>query len=71
MADLPGMHMLTTSSALAGRNLRDVERECIVRTLQQANFNMSEASRILGVTRMTLYNKIREYGLTIKRAEKS
>jgi two-component system response regulator HydG len=47
----------------SGRSLRDVERRHIARVLSGSGGNRSQAARILGVTRTTLYNKMREYGL--------
>ncbi|NCD25634.1 MAG: sigma-54-dependent Fis family transcriptional regulator [Deltaproteobacteria bacterium] len=46
-----------------GQSLEDVEREAIVRTLEQVGNNKSEAARLLGVTRVTLRAKMRKYGL--------
>ncbi len=43
---------------------RRVEREALVRALQQAKDNRSLAARILGVSRRTLYNKLAEHGIT-------
>jgi two-component system NtrC family response regulator len=46
-------------------NLRQVrekaERGAIVQALQNTGFNMSRASRLLGVTRPTLYNLTDKY----------
>ncbi|HTR76517.1 MAG TPA: sigma-54 dependent transcriptional regulator [Gemmatimonadaceae bacterium] len=49
---------------LAGKRLRDVEREAIELTLQLTNHNQSAAARILCISRPTLARKIRAYGLT-------
>lgn len=43
--------------------LRDVEREAIIRTLHQTGGNRTKAADILGITRKTLQNKIKEYGI--------
>ncbi|MEQ9546512.1 MAG: PEP-CTERM-box response regulator transcription factor [Marinobacter sp.] len=46
-------------------NLRQVretaERQAIVQALQSCNFNMAQASRLLGITRPTLYNLTDKY----------
>lgn len=42
-------------------SLRDVEREIIVKTLQQQGGNRTKTAAILGITRKTLQNKIKEY----------
>jgi two-component system response regulator HydG len=47
----------------AGPSLEDAEREAIARTLDQVGNNKSEAARILGVTRVTLRNKMKKFGL--------
>ena len=65
--DLPPQISRTRSgppfaAALAkGYTLRDVEREYIVRVLDQTNGNKTEAAKILGVDRTTLYRKLEEY----------
>ena len=46
-----------------GQSLEDVEREAIVRTLEQVGNNKSEAARVLGVTRVTLRSKMRKFRL--------
>ncbi len=50
-----------------GKTLRDVEKNHILSILIEVNGNCSEASRVLGISRMTLYNKIRAYELNIKK----
>jgi transcriptional regulator with PAS, ATPase and Fis domain len=44
-------------------SLRSVERALIERVLGDAAGNRSQAARLLGVNRTTLYNKMRAYGL--------
>ncbi|OGP56331.1 MAG: two-component system response regulator [Deltaproteobacteria bacterium RBG_13_52_11] len=44
-------------------SLRDVERATIVMTLHQTGGNRTRAAAILGITRKTLQNKIKEYGI--------
>lgn len=43
--------------------LRDLERDYILFLLAVTDSNRSEVSRILRISRSTLYNKIREYDL--------
>lgn len=50
-------------ASLAGLPLDTVERRAIEETLRQAGDNKSEAARRLGITRATLHNKLRKYGL--------
>jgi two-component system response regulator HydG len=42
-------------------SLRDVERGAIVKTLHQTGGNRTRTAAILGITRKTLQNKIKEY----------
>ncbi len=46
-----------------GKSLADVERQHIQRILRETAWNISQAARVLGIDRVTLYNKIRKYGL--------
>ncbi|MDE6511753.1 MAG: sigma-54-dependent Fis family transcriptional regulator, partial [Muribaculaceae bacterium] len=43
--------------------LEDMERNAISAAIKQNRGNMSEVARQLGITRQTLYNKLRKYGL--------
>jgi DNA-binding NtrC family response regulator len=42
---------------------RDAEREAVTKALERAGGNRTQAARVLGVSRRTLYNKLAEYGL--------
>ena len=54
----------TSSAAMpAGRSLKEMERELIAATLKETGGNRSESARILGISRQTLLNKIKEYGI--------
>jgi DNA-binding NtrC family response regulator len=44
-------------------SLEEVERETIIRTLAAAGGNKSEAARRLGITRRTLHQKLKKYGM--------
>ncbi|MEI7672178.1 MAG: sigma-54 dependent transcriptional regulator [Deltaproteobacteria bacterium] len=46
-----------------GTGLEDVERETIIQTLAAAAGNKSEAARRLGITRRTLHQKLKRYGM--------
>ena len=52
------------SQVTVGSTLKEIEREWITRTLAEVNGNRTHAAKILGITRKTLQNKIREYGLS-------
>lgn len=43
-------------------SLADIEREAVLRTLESAEGNRSEAARRLGITRKTLLKKLKDYG---------
>jgi two-component system response regulator HydG len=45
------------------RSLEDIEKEAIIATLEAAGRNKSEAARRLGISRKTLHNKMKSYGL--------
>ncbi|GMQ79786.1 MAG: sigma-54-dependent response regulator transcription factor ZraR [Thermodesulfobacteriota bacterium] len=47
----------------AGRSLKEVEREMILRTLEMTGGNRTHASRILGISRRTLQLKLKDYGI--------
>jgi DNA-binding NtrC family response regulator len=44
-------------------SLDEVERRHIAAVLSHTGFNVSQSARVLGVDRVTLYNKMRKYGL--------
>lgn len=46
-----------------GLTLKEVEAELIARTLEETGGNRTRAAAMLGITRQTLLNKIKEYGL--------
>lgn len=45
-----------------GMPLKQVEKATILRTLESAGGNKSEAARRLGITRKTLHKKLKRYG---------
>ncbi len=47
-----------------GTSLKQMERQLILQTLEQTGGNRTRAAELLGITRQTLHNKLREYGLT-------
>jgi len=46
------------------RSLEDIEKEAIIATLEATGQNKSEAARRLGISRKTLHNKMKSYGMT-------
>ena len=67
VADLPRENVLLAHSAPPGRSLKEIERERILNVLDETSKNYSEAARILGISRVTLYNKLKAYGLNVKK----
>jgi DNA-binding NtrC family response regulator len=62
---------LTAAAMLAGDNgkrvvapIKDVEADVIRNALQEYNCNIAQVSRLLGISRSTIYRKMREIGLS-------
>lgn len=55
--------VVENAGSLAGLPLEEVERRAIAETLRETEDNKSEAARRLGITRATLHNKLKKYGL--------
>jgi two-component system response regulator HydG len=51
------------SQTFYGTSLKEVEKELIIKTLEQTEGNRTETARILGISRQTLHNRLREYGI--------
>jgi DNA-binding NtrC family response regulator len=49
------------AAASKGYTLRDLEREYIARVIENTGGNKTEAAKVLGVDRTTLYRKLEEY----------
>ncbi len=47
-----------------GTRLADLEKQAIIHVLAETGNNFSKSSKILGITRATLYNKIKKYNLS-------
>ncbi len=69
VADLPQENLLLAKPALSTGSLREVEKQRILNTLSETSGNYSKAAKILGISRATLYNKIKSYGLTVKKLD--
>lgn len=46
-----------------GMTIEEVEKEMIIRTLEHTGHNRTRASTVLGISRRSLYNKMRRYGI--------
>lgn len=44
-------------------NLEDVEKKALIEVMEKSNGNYTQAARILGVTRQTLYRKLEKHGI--------
>ena len=56
-------HTTYNQDISASKSLGEVEREAILSTLEQTNWNKAKAAQILGVTRATLHKKLKLYGV--------
>jgi transcriptional regulator with GAF, ATPase, and Fis domain/tetratricopeptide (TPR) repeat protein len=66
--EIVGYQRPTGSAAdLAGRSLADVERDAIIRALEDHRGNKKKAAEALGIDRRTLYNKLRAYHIVIEK----
>ncbi len=71
ITDLPQEDSLLARSAPQGKSLREVEKGHILNILNEIDGNYSKAARILGISRVTLYNKVRAYGLGVNKNNSS
>ena len=55
------------SSSLAVRPRDTAEKEALVNALRQTNGNQSQAARILGINRVTVWNRMKKYGIDLKK----
>ena len=54
---------LSKASPTGGDSLEDIEKVHIRRILEQSDWNISKSAETLKIDRVTLYNKIKKYGL--------
>lgn len=60
-SDLPAEYQAIAKRPLKG--LESIERDAIVRSLEEAHGNKPRAAQLLGISRATIYRKIHEYGI--------
>ncbi len=48
--------------AVPGRSLDDIEKQHILRVLEECNYNQTRTADVLGIDRATLHNKLKKYG---------
>lgn len=58
-----GTSFMVNSAATLNRQISLTEREIIEQTLLKYNFSRTNTAKELGVSRVTLYNKMKKYGL--------
>jgi transcriptional regulator of acetoin/glycerol metabolism len=63
MAELPQdiIHPISEEE----KTIEAVTKNHILYVLEETKGNISEAAKILGIQRMTLYNKLKKYGHTV------
>ena len=69
--DMPQENVPMTSSSSVEKSLRESEKRCILAILKETRGNFSKAARTLGISRATLYNKIKAYGLNVRKIDNS
>ena len=57
------------TNGLAGRTLKDIEREAIEQTLEAYGGNKAKSARVLGISEKTIYNKMRRLGISCGKAD--
>lgn len=56
---------LTSPGPVKGRTLEALERNQIVKVLEETGGNIARTAKILGIHRMTLYNKLKKYNISV------
>jgi len=64
MGVMAGRHDINGTFPSGGVNLGGVERDLIMRALQETQHNRSQAARLLGITRSRLYSRMQKHGLS-------
>jgi len=59
---------MLAAGKMPGSHLAELEKQAILKILEEFKFNMSHSAKTLGISRATLYNKIKKYNLTVSRA---
>jgi DNA-binding NtrC family response regulator len=63
--DMNGMSVSGENNAEMNiSSLANIEKQHIQRVLNETSWRRTEAAKILGINRTTLYNKIKEYGIS-------
>ena len=65
MAELP--QELTCQAPVKKRTLEALEKDQILKVLDETNGNIAQTAKILGIHRMTLYNKLKKYSIDVNK----
>jgi two-component system response regulator HydG len=63
LAEFP--HELTGPTPMEARTLEAVEKNHILKVLEETSGNVARTAKILGIHRMTLYNKLKKYSIDV------
>jgi transcriptional regulator of acetoin/glycerol metabolism len=66
LKDLLQKNSLLVVSSPVQYTLREVETRHIRDVLSDTEGNYSHAAKMLGISRVTLYNKVKKYGINVK-----
>jgi transcriptional regulator of acetoin/glycerol metabolism len=45
----------------------NAEKEALIEALRQTNGNQTQAARLLGINRVTVWNRMKKYGIDLKK----
>jgi transcriptional regulator with PAS, ATPase and Fis domain len=65
------VHSLQKAVATVAKNREELKRNELTAALKQARGNQSEAARILGISRVTVWNRMKKFGIDFKREIKT
>jgi two-component system, NtrC family, response regulator AtoC len=60
---IPQLHAMQETSSLTTTDLEDIERVTIARVFSQVNGDKARAGKMLGISRATLYRKLKRYNI--------
>lgn len=63
--DLPSSFCNDSKAAPDGNIREETEKMIILRMLKQADYNKKKAAKLLNISRKTLYNKLKKYGIAL------
>lgn len=61
--DFNHLEVITEPSTFTSSNLEDIEKTALKEAMEKSNGNYTQAARILGLTRQSLYRKLEKHGL--------